>query len=172
MTIAILPHCYFLSEKRTQIIINPSAKLIFFLGTPAQSQVLPWNVFHLRWIINVWLRAHRVYAETEADRPVITWSHSLFKLLRWSVAPRRQLALIHNAGPIRTPREINECDFRDVCWTSSRYNDRGRSTSAAGLRTDKRRICIIPLFLRFHQKMNKWTASTGGSFRSILSILV
>jgi len=107
---------------------------------------------------------------TEADRPVITRSHSLFKLLHRPVAPRRRLALIHNAGPIRTLRKINECDFRDVCWTSSRYNDRGRSTSAAGSRTDKRRICIIPLFLRFHRKMNKRTTSTGGPFRSILSI--
>lgn len=111
--------------------------------------------------------ARSLCRSTEADRPVITWSHSLFKLLRRPVAPRRRLALIHNAGPIRTPRKINECDFRDVCWTSSRYNDRGRSTSAAGSRTDKRRICIISLFLRFHRKMNKRTASP---FRSILSI--
>lgn len=36
---------------------------------------------------------------------------------------------------------------------------------------DKRRICIIPLFLRFHRKMNKQNAAVrGGSFRSILSI--
>lgn len=87
------------------------------------------------------------------------------------VAPQRRLALIHNAGPIRTLRKINECDFRDVCWTSSRYNDRGRSTSAAGSRMDKRRICIIPLFLRFHRK-NEQTNDEyrGGPFRSILSI--
>jgi len=140
------------------------------LDTFARNRVLRRNTFSYLWIINVRLRVHGVYAETEADRPVITRSHSLFKLLRQPVAPRRRLALIHNAGPIRTPWEINECDFRDVCWTSSRYNDRGRSTSAAGSRTDKRRICIIPLFLRFHRKMNKRTASTRGSFRSILSI--
>lgn len=116
--------------------------------------------------------ARSLCRSTEADRPVITRSHSLFKLLRWPVVPRRRLALIHNAGPIRTLRKINECDFRDVCWTSSRYNDRGRSTSAAGSRTDKRRICIIPLFLRFHRKMNKRTRRVPArrSVRSILSI--
>lgn len=96
--------------------------------------------------------SYSIYVGTEADRLRDHICH-----LNFLRPDRRWLTLIHDSRTIRTPREINEYDFHDICWRPLRNNDPGRLTSAITFWTGKRRIYIISLFLRFLRKMNKRT---------------